>query len=55
MSGTIEACKFCGSNDQTVKHSSRWGYFVSCGTCHAVGPSSQMPNYCPNCGRRVEQ
>ena len=32
-------CPFCGSVNQTVKHSGRWGWFVSCG-CAAVGPSA---------------
>ncbi len=32
-------CPFCGSGKQTVKHSARWGWFVSC-ECAAVGPSA---------------
>lgn len=32
-----EACPFCGRRDAEVKHSPRWGYFVSC-SCTAVGP-----------------
>lgn len=32
-------CPFCGSAKQTVKHSARWGWFVSC-ECAAVGPSA---------------
>lgn len=32
-------CPFCGSVKQTVKHSARWGWFVSC-ECAAVGPSA---------------
>ena len=32
-------CPFCGGNQQRVKHSGRWGWFVSC-SCAAVGPSS---------------
>ena len=32
-------CPFCGSTKQTVKHSARWGWFVSC-ECAAVGPSA---------------
>ena len=31
-------CPFCGGNRQRVKHSGRWGWFVSC-SCAAVGPS----------------
>lgn len=32
-------CPFCGGVNQTVKHSARWGWFVSC-ECAAVGPSA---------------
>ena len=32
-----ESCPFCGMQDAQVKHSSRWGWFVSC-SCTAVGP-----------------
>lgn len=31
------ACPFCGRRKAEVKHSQRWGYFVSC-ACTAVGP-----------------
>ena len=34
---TKRACPFCGEQTAVVKHSIRWGYFVSCG-CTAVGP-----------------
>ena len=30
-------CPFCGKQDAQVKHSPRWGWFVSC-SCTAVGP-----------------
>ena len=33
-------CPFCGGNQLRVKHSGRWGWFVSC-SCAAVGPSSE--------------
>ena len=33
-------CPFCGGSGQRVKHSGRWGWFVSC-ACAAVGPSSE--------------
>lgn len=39
MSETQE-CPFCGGSDVLVKHSGRWGWFVSCQACHAVGPSA---------------
>lgn len=39
MSYGLLPCPFCGSNCQTVKHSGRWGWFVSC-ECAAVGPSA---------------
>ena len=35
----LEACPFCGKRDAQIKHSSNWGWFVSC-QCHAVGPST---------------
>ena len=35
----LKPCPFCGSIGATVKHSGRWGWFVSC-RCAAVGPSS---------------
>lgn len=38
MNNGLLPCPFCGSNCQTVKHSGRWGWFVSC-ECAAVGPS----------------
>ena len=33
----LSACPFCGKRRAQVKHSPRWGYFVSC-ACTAVGP-----------------
>ena len=39
MMNGIKACPFCGIRAATVKHSSRWGWFVSC-KCAAVGPSA---------------
>jgi len=30
-------CPFCGGTNLRVKHSSHWGWFVSC-KCAAVGP-----------------
>ena len=39
MSDTREACPFCGKRNNQVKHSGRWGWFVSC-QCAAVGPSA---------------
>ena len=37
MSKQPTACPFCGKRNAQVKHSGRWGYFVSC-SCTAVGP-----------------
>lgn len=39
MSAEIIYCPFCSGFEQRVKHSSRWGWFVSC-RCGAAGPSS---------------
>lgn len=36
----LKPCPFCASTQQTVKHSGRWGWFVSC-ECAAVGPSAR--------------
>lgn len=36
MMGT-DACPFCGRQAAQIKHSPRWGWFVSC-ACTAVGP-----------------
>lgn len=36
----LKPCPFCGKTDARIKHSSRWGWFVSC-QCAAVGPSSK--------------
>ena len=33
----LDPCPFCGRQSAQVKHSPRWGYFVS-RTCTAVGP-----------------
>lgn len=38
MTEQLLPCPFCASTRQTVKHSGRWGWFVSC-ECAAVGPS----------------
>jgi Lar family restriction alleviation protein len=38
---SIEPCPFCGKSRARVKNSQRWGYFVSCNLCAAVGPSSR--------------
>lgn len=40
ISDGLLPCPFCGGNQQRVKHSGRWGWFVSC-SCAAVGPSSE--------------
>ena len=40
MESVPKPCPFCGGNQQRVKHSGRWGWFVSC-SCAAVGPSSE--------------
>ena len=40
MSQELKPCPFCGQQQAKVKHSSRWGWFVSC-QCAAVGPSSE--------------
>ena len=34
------SCPFCGSDRLRVKSSMRWGYFVACNPCAAVGPSA---------------
>lgn len=39
MTELRKACPFCGKRDAQVKHSPRWGWFVSC-RCAAVGPSA---------------
>ena len=33
-------CPFCGHGALRTKSSGRWGYFVSCLVCHAVGPNA---------------
>lgn len=35
----FKPCPYYGCTEQTVKHSKRWGWFVSC-RCGAVGPSA---------------
>lgn len=36
----LKPCPFCGRKAARVKHSGRWGWFVSC-QCAAVGPSAE--------------
>lgn len=36
----LKPCPFCGKERLRVKSSLRWGYFVACNHCAAVGPSS---------------
>ena len=36
----LRPCPFCGQQSARVKHSGRWGWFVSC-QCAAVGPSAE--------------
>ena len=36
----LKPCPFCGESNARVKHSGRWGWFVSC-QCAAVGPSAE--------------
>lgn len=40
MNPLLRPCPFCQSTNQRIKHSSRWGWFVSC-ECAAVGPSAR--------------
>ena len=40
MTKGLSPCPFCGGEDQVVKHSNRWGWFVSC-ACTAVGPGKK--------------
>ena len=40
MSDKLMPCPFCGEQNARVKHSGRWGWFVSC-QCAAVGPSTE--------------
>lgn len=42
MTDNIKPCPFCGGMSQRVKHSRNWGWFVSCGTCAAAGPGSDL-------------
>ena len=39
----MKPCPFCGRTRTRVKSSLRWGYFVGCNKCAAVGPSSSTP------------
>jgi Lar family restriction alleviation protein len=41
MNDIRKPCPFCGSQDTRIKHSGRWGWFVSC-KCAAVGPSASI-------------